>query len=172
MSLEPLIEVESSLHSDHDRGVVRMRARYEADVDDLWSALTEPARLARWYGKVEGNLRSGGEYTAFIPMSGWDGHGRIEECDPPRRLRVTTWEEVGNEQVVTAELAADGQGSLLEIEVRGTPLDVVWAYGAGWQMHAEHLGVHLAGHECGASATRWEELEPSYRAKAVVPIES
>jgi len=39
-----------SLRSADDKGVVRMEDRYDTDIDDLWSALTDPGRLARWYG--------------------------------------------------------------------------------------------------------------------------
>jgi len=60
-----------SLHSADDKGVVRMEDRYDTDIDDLWSALTEPGRLARWYGEVEGDLRLGGEYRArLLPADG------------------------------------------------------------------------------------------------------
>ncbi len=31
-------------------GAVRMEDRYDTDIDDLWSALTDPARLARLVG--------------------------------------------------------------------------------------------------------------------------
>ncbi len=163
--------IESTLHSWGGAGVVRMRCRYETDVDALWSAITEPARLARWYGTVAGDLRVGGEYTAFITASGWDGRGRIDACVPPRRLDVTTWEEEGKEQTVTVALTPVGTHTTVEVEVRGTPLELVWAYGAGWQMHAENLAVHLAGREVASSDTRWDELEPAYREKAVVPLE-
>lgn len=171
MTEGPTNAIESTLHSADGKGLVRMKATYATDIDDVWSAITDPQRLARWYGKVEGDLRVGGEYTAYIPMSGWDGRGRIDACEPPRRLRVTTWEEEGKEQVVTVELSPDGDSTSLEIEVRGTPLDLVWAYGVGWQIHVENLGVHLAGDECATSDARWDELEPTYRAMTVTPLE-
>jgi hypothetical protein len=41
-------------------GAGRMEDRSDIDIDDLWSALTEPQRLARWIGHVEGALRLGG----------------------------------------------------------------------------------------------------------------
>ena len=77
-----------SLRSADDKGVVRMEDRYDTDIDDLWSALTEPGRLARWYGEVEGDLRLGGEYRARLFSSGWEGTGRVEACEPPQRLLV------------------------------------------------------------------------------------
>ena len=91
-------------------------------------------------------------------------------CVPPRQLRVTISEEEGPEEVVTAELAADGDRTTLELEVRGMPLDLVWAYGAGWHVHLEDLGAHLAGQDRANSDTRWNELEAIYREMAVVPL--
>src|SRR5262252_614828 len=79
-----------SLRSADGKGIVRMEDRFDTDIDDLWAALTDPSRLARWYGEVEGDLRLGGEFRAHIDSSGWDGTGRVEACEPPRRLLVTT----------------------------------------------------------------------------------
>ena len=36
------------------RGVVRMEDMLDATIEDVWSALIEPSRLARWYGEIEG----------------------------------------------------------------------------------------------------------------------
>src|SRR6266700_3033109 len=81
-----------SLRSGEGNGVVRMEDRYATNIDDLWVALTDPRRLARWYGQVEGDLRPGGEFRLYIESDGWDGTGRVEACEPRRRLRVTTRE--------------------------------------------------------------------------------
>src|SRR6476620_8598901 len=72
-----------SLGSAEGKGIVRMEDRLDTDIDDVWSALTDPSRLARWYGEVEGDLRLGGEYRAHLFSSGWEGTGRIEGYDPP-----------------------------------------------------------------------------------------
>ncbi len=71
------------------KGVVRMVARLDAGVEEVWSALTDPARLARWYGEVEGDFRVGGAYRARLFASRWEGTGRIEACEAKRRLMVT-----------------------------------------------------------------------------------
>ena len=36
-----------SLRSADGKGVVRTEDRYDTDIDDLWSAVTDPRRLAR-----------------------------------------------------------------------------------------------------------------------------
>src|SRR5271155_4740835 len=99
--------IEGTLHSDGGEGVVRLRARYETDVEDLWSSITDPQRVARWYGTINGDFNVGGEFTAVVFASGWAGHGRIVECVPQQLLKVTMWEEVDLGHVVAAELFAD-----------------------------------------------------------------
>ena len=60
-----------SLRSADGKGIVRMEDRYDTDIDDLWSALTDPRRLARWLGDIDGDLRLGGEFRArFLPADG------------------------------------------------------------------------------------------------------
>ena len=119
-----------SLRSADGRGVVRMQDRFDTDIDDLWSALTDPGRLARWMGEVEGDLRLGGEYRARFFASGWEGTGRVEACEPPRRLLLLT-KRPGqrDEQVIEATLAADDDQTILVWEERGMPLDLLAAHG-------------------------------------------
>jgi uncharacterized protein YndB with AHSA1/START domain len=140
-----------------------MEDRFHTGIDDVWAALTDPRRLARWYGEVEGDLRLGGEYRARVFASGWEGTGRVEACEPPRRLLLTSAEpDQPDEQVTEVTLAADGDQTTLVLEERGMPLNLLAAYGAGIQVHVEDLGAHLAGGErCDAEA-RWNELQPAY----------
>jgi uncharacterized protein YndB with AHSA1/START domain len=154
-----------SLHSADGKGVVRMEDRFDTDVEDVWTALTYPSRLARWYGEVEGDLRLGGEYRARLFASGWEGTGRVDACDPPRQLLLVI-EGPGepDEQVIEITLTADGDQTIMVWEERGMPLDLLSAYGAGVQIHVEDLADHLAGHERREDAkARWDELFPAYQ---------
>jgi uncharacterized protein YndB with AHSA1/START domain len=165
-----------SLRSADGKGVVRIEDRYDTGVDDLWSALTDPSRLASWYGQVEGDLRPGGEFRLHVESSDSDGTGRVEACDPPRRLLVTTRESDESyqrgrgappfDETIEATLTADGDQTILVIEVRGLPLDKIAFYGAGWQIHAETLAAHVAGREPGDTQARWDELVPPYQTLA------
>lgn len=151
-----------SLRSEDGKGVVRMEDRYETDIDDLWSALTDPRRLVRWLGEVEGDLRLGGEFRARF-ADGYEGNGRVEACEPPRRLLLTMDSGQPDKQVIEATLAADGDQTILVWEERGMPLEQLAAYGAGVQIHVEDLAAHLAGREHGDIKARWEELLPAYQ---------
>jgi uncharacterized protein YndB with AHSA1/START domain len=153
-----------SLRSADGKGVARIQDRFNTDIDDLWSALTEPRRLARWIGEVEGDLRLGGEFRARFFASGWEGTGCVQACVPPRRLLLLT-EQPGqsDEHVIEVTLAADGEQTTLVWEERGMPLDHLAAYGAGIQVHVEDLAAHIAGRERSDAEARWEELLPAYQ---------
>jgi uncharacterized protein YndB with AHSA1/START domain len=153
-----------SLRSADGKGIVRMEDRYDTDIDDLWSALTDPGRLARWLGEVEGDLRLGGEFRARFFASGWEGTGRVDTCEPPRHLLVLTKDpDVPYELVIEATLTADGGQTILILEERGMPLDQLAAYGAGIQVHVEDLAAYIAGRERCDAGARWAELLPGYQ---------
>jgi uncharacterized protein YndB with AHSA1/START domain len=162
-----------SLRSADGKGVVRTEDRYDTGIDDLWTALTDPGRLARWYGQVEGDLRPGGGFRLYIESADLEGTGRVEACEPPRRLLVTTretdesWRKGSGappfDEAIEATLTADGNQTILVVEVRGMPLDKIAFYGAGWQIHAENLAAYLAGRERGDTEARWDELVPPYQ---------
>ena len=134
-----------------DKGVVRMEHRVDTDIDKVWSAITEPSRLASWYGEVAGELRVGGEYHARVFASGWEGTGRVEACEPPRRLLVMGREpDQPEEQAVEVTLTADGNQTTVVWEERGMPVAYMAGYGAGIQVHVEDLAATSPG---GSAAT-------------------
>jgi uncharacterized protein YndB with AHSA1/START domain len=143
-----------TLRTGDGKGVVRMEDRFDTDIDDLWSALTDPGRLARWLGEFEGDLRLGGNFRARFFASGWEGTGRVEACEPPRHLLVMTKDDgQADEHAVEAALTADGDHTILILEERGMPVNLLAAYGAGIQVHIEDLAAHIAGRErCDANA--------------------
>jgi uncharacterized protein YndB with AHSA1/START domain len=152
------------------KGVVRMEDRFDTAIDDLWSALTDPGRLARWLGECHGDLRLGGEFKARFFASGWEGSGRVEVCDSPRHLVVRTTDADQTEQhIIEATLTSDGDATILILEERGMPVSFLAAYGAGVQIHIEDLAAYIAGHERCEAAVRWQQLQPAYEAIAVEP---
>lgn len=160
-----------TLHRLSDaRGEVRVEDVYATDIEDLWDACTNPERLARWLADVSGHLEPGGEFTGRF-TSGWEGTGRIDICEKPHRLLVTTWEDEDPDQqsTIDARLTAVESGTRLLIIESGVPLDQVASYGAGWQIHAEDLAIHVAGGERDEDAQRWLAAVPLYRATDVLP---
>jgi uncharacterized protein YndB with AHSA1/START domain len=159
--------VVGTLRTTDGKGVVRMEDRFDTDIDDLWSALTDPGRLALWLGEFEGDLRLGGQFRARFFASGWEGTGRVSVCERPRHLLVMTKHvRQTDEHAVEATLTADGDRTILILEERGMPVNLLAAYGAGIQVHIEDLAAHIAGRERCDAETRWQELQPSYEALA------
>jgi uncharacterized protein YndB with AHSA1/START domain len=154
-----------SLRAADGKGVVRVEDRVDVSVEEVWSALTDRVRLARWYGDVTGDLRPGGEYRAHLHASGWEGTGRIDACEPQQHLLITVRElDNPDEGALEVTLAADGGQTVVVWEERGMPAEYLAGYGAGIQVHVEDLVAHLAGRErCDAKA-RFDELFPAYQA--------
>jgi len=169
----PGTRILGSLRSADGAGVVRIEDRYDTGIDDLWSALTEPDRLARWYGQVDGDLRPGGQFRLHVESADIDATGRVEECEPPRRLLITNRETEEShlrgqgvppyDEAIEVTLTPDGDQTILVIEVRGMPLAAIAFYGVGWQLHAETLAAYLAGRQPGDPQARWAELVPAYQ---------
>ena len=153
-----------SLRAVDGKAVVRMEDVFDTSINDMWSAVTDPERLARWIARVEGNLQLGGEFRASFTSS-WEGPGRVDACDPPRHLLVTMSPGQPDQTVITADLVADGDQTRLIVEEHGLPLDEAADYGAGWQAHVEDLAAYLASRPPSDWRTRWAELTPAYRAK-------
>ena len=157
-----------TLRAENGKGVVRIEDRYDTGIEDLWTAITDPVRLARWYGEVKGDLRVGGKFYSHVHASGWEGTSRIEVCEPPRRLVITGAEPGGPELVDEITLTADGDQTILVLEERGMPLEQAAGWGAGNQIHVEDLTAYLSGGERCDSDARIEELFPAYEA---LPVE-
>jgi uncharacterized protein YndB with AHSA1/START domain len=155
--------VVGSLRTMDGKAVVHMEDVFDTDASDLWSALTDPHRLARWIAHVDGDFRLGGAFRARF-TSGWEGPGRVDVCEPPRRLLVTLCPGQDDQTVIEAEIFPDGDHQArLVLEERGLPLNEAAVHGAGWQVHVEDLAAHLAGRPTADWRTRWTELTPTYR---------
>jgi len=96
----------------------------------------------------------------------------VEACEPPERLLLAMRDpdpQPGQpEQTVNeARLIAEGAQTRLVWEVRGLPVNLLPAYGAGVQIHVEHLADYISGRELGKVEARWNELFAAYEALGV-----
>ncbi len=159
---------------DETRGAVRVEDVYDTDIADLWEACTRPERLARWIAKVSGDLRVGGTVDVVF-TSTWAGSARVEACDAPHHVLLTTDPGTDDEAQIEVWLSGEGSRTRLVVEERGLPVDKLHFHGAGWQAHLEDLGRSLASggpaHADGWSGQapasawheRWAELTPAYQ---------
>ena len=143
-SLDETVRTVTAVEVDGAPGCRQVLARtYPTDVEDLWDALTDAERIPRWFLPITGDLKVGGSYR-FEGNAG----GVVEECEPPRRFRVT-WGMGDQVTWVTVTLEPDGDGTRLELEHLGAVPAELWAVfgpsatGMGWDGGLHGLDRHI-----------------------------
>ena len=129
------------------RQQLEFRRSWPDPVEDVWVALTEPARLARWIGTYEGERAVGG--TGTFTMTHEDepvGEPmRIVECDPPRRLVVEWVQQDTDAWRVALDLDTEGDRTALRfVQVFGADADVT-DFALGWHWYLEKFGAEVEG---------------------------
>lgn len=133
---------------------IELRRCYDASVDEVWSAITDPERLTRWLKPVTGDFRLGGSFE----LDGGE-HGEILHCDPPRRLRVSwlfgpeadEWPGTSEVEVLLAPSPAGGtEFELVHAAAVGEPMFPTYGPGSGgvgWDLYLLTLARFLADGE-------------------------
>jgi len=163
--VEPSPRILGTLRIEDGIGIVRLEDSFDTDIDDLWSAVTDPSRLSRWLCDIEGDLHVGGEIRLHFHGSGWEGKSLIQACEPPNHFQLRGKDEgLDYETVTEVWLTAQGDKTRLIREGRGMPIDKLPAYGAGMQIEVEDLASYLAGRQPGDVEARWKALQTAYDA--------
>jgi uncharacterized protein YndB with AHSA1/START domain len=103
----------------------------EAQVEEVWAALTDPERLEEWFANdVELDLERGGD-GVFCWDDGEERHAIVEEVVPERRFTFT-WDDEGRVEIELEEI--DG----------GTRVLVTETAGAGWSTALSLLALAFA----------------------------
>jgi uncharacterized protein YndB with AHSA1/START domain len=139
---------------------------YDAALEDVWDACTNPERIPRWFLPVSGELGAGGRYQ----LEGNAG-GEIERCDPPHGF-AATWEFGGNVSWIELRLSdLDGGRTRFELEHIAPGDDEHWAQfgpgavGVGWELALLGLARHFASGAAvdPAAAAAWAASEEGRR---------
>jgi uncharacterized protein YndB with AHSA1/START domain len=124
---------------------VTISQSYDAAIEDVWDACTNPERIPRWFLPITGDLRPGGHYQ----LKG-NASGTVERCDPPKSF-AATWEFGGQVSWIEVRLTARPEGrTQLVLEHIAHVNDEQWAefgpgaVGVGWDMGLVGLAVHLS----------------------------
>ncbi|MBB5154112.1 SRPBCC family protein [Saccharopolyspora phatthalungensis] len=121
---------------------VLLRRNYAAPIRDVWSALTEPNRLRRWFLPIAGDLREGGRFQ-FAGNAG----GQILRCTAPRLLKTTFG---ADDSVVELRLSEVGGRTGFEM-MHSVPLAPTSSgagallIGPGWDIGLLGLDSYLRG---------------------------
>jgi uncharacterized protein YndB with AHSA1/START domain len=137
--------VGSALLDAGEAHVVTISQSYDATIDDVWDACTNPDRIPRWFLPISGELRLGGQYQ-FEGNAG----GTIERCDAPNSFGAT-WEFGGDVSWIEVRLASTPDGrTLFTLEHTGSVGDEKWAeygpgaVGVGWDGMVLGLAQHFS----------------------------
>jgi uncharacterized protein YndB with AHSA1/START domain len=124
--------------------VVTIIRTYNAPVEDVWDACTNPERIPRWFLPISGDLREGGRYQ----LQGNAG-GTIQHCHAPHGFSAT-WEYGGDVSRIELRLVAEhDQRTRFELEHIAHVGDERWiqfgpgAVGVGWDLGLLGLGRYL-----------------------------
>jgi uncharacterized protein YndB with AHSA1/START domain len=125
---------------------VTISQTYNAAIDDVWDACTNPERIPRWFLPISGELRLGGRYQ-FQGNAG----GTIERCDPPTTF-AATWEFGGGVTWIEVRLTPEPSGGTrFSLEHTSMVDDAQWAefgpgaVGVGWDTGLLGLAGHIGG---------------------------
>ncbi|WP_432947969.1 SRPBCC family protein [Kribbella sp. CA-253562] len=141
--LEQITAVQREVSRTGEIATVLMRRTYQSGPEDVWDALTDPERMARWFSPVTGELKVGGSFQ----IQGNAG-GEILECEPPKRYKVTFG---GPESLLEVRLTP-GPGDTTEFELEHSMANPPAPGGAGalyvgpgWDGAVAGLALYLNG---------------------------
>jgi uncharacterized protein YndB with AHSA1/START domain len=141
--LEQIKAIHRQVSQSGESVSVLLRRTYQAEVEDVWDALTDPDRMRRWFMPISGELKVGGSFQ----LEGNAG-GEILECEPPTRYKVT----FGGPTSLLEVRLAPGAGDTTEFEMEHTvPVELAGGgagalyVGPGWDGALLGLALYLEG---------------------------
>ncbi|MFF2847008.1 SRPBCC family protein [Streptomyces sp. NPDC058001] len=128
------------LHATPDGVDLVLLRTFRAPIEDVWASVTESERTARWFGPWEGDAAPGA--TVRVQLSYEEGapwsEMRIETCEPPLRLAVTTLDEAGSWHLELLLSEVDGRTELRLVQHLADAKGV-GEIGPGWEYYLDRL---------------------------------
>lgn len=139
---------------------------YDETVDEVWSALTSPERVARWLGTV-----SGDPTTRRVELVMTEDEGAtptavtILVCEPPTRLVVEVPSPDGIWRLSAVLRAQDDVTTLVFTQRLAEPYDAS-SVGPGWHYYLDRLGAEALH---APVPDVWDDYYPSLAAAYALP---
>jgi uncharacterized protein YndB with AHSA1/START domain len=154
-------EVRSGSRDGAPTRIAVARRHYPTDQADLWDAVTNAARIPRWFLPISGELVLGGRYQ----LQGNAG-GVVERCEEPSRFAMT-WEMGPMMSWLEVTLSAVDDGTVLELVHEAPVSPDLWTLsgpggvGFGWDLGLLGLGMYVAGDTVPNSPAEADALRTS-----------
>lgn len=132
--------------------------RYDSDVPDVWSALTDPERMRAWFGTWSGDPASG-SVQVMMAEDPAPQPATIVECAPPTRLVVDVAGPDGRWRLAVTLAEQDGGTELVFVHRLAEPYDSS-SIGPGWQYYLDRLGAVVTG---APVPDVWDEYWPALK---------
>lgn len=142
---EQFERVDRHVKDNEKTHVVMLATHYTNPIAEVWDSITQPQRLADWFGTVTGDLRTGGSFA----VEDRGVTGTIQYCDRHRAIQLE-WTE--NERTGKVAVAVTTGVTGTSVTVRHTVADDQrWGQygpaelGVEWDEALAALDVHLSG---------------------------
>ncbi|GAA3088335.1 SRPBCC family protein [Streptosporangium carneum] len=136
---------------------------FRAPAEDVWAGVTESDRTARWFGPWEGDAAPGRTIKvqmAFEDQAPWC-EMRIDACDPPRRLAVSTTDESGSWRMELLLSEANGSTELRLVHHLDTE-EGIGEVGPGWEYYLDMLVAAREGTPTPGFDDYYPSMKPYY----------
>lgn len=128
---------------------------YDQPATEVWSAVTDPERLARWFGTWSGDPASG-TVQLHLAEDPAPQPATVVDCAPPTRLAVEVASADGPWPLSVTLSEDDGVTTLVFVHRLAEPYDAS-SVGPGWQYYLDRLGAVVRGE---AVPDGWDEYFP------------
>lgn len=147
---------------------VRFERALRQSPEKIWAALTDPAVLHNWLGRVEIEPRVGGKFHLYFRNADTVMRGAITRFEPPRVLEFTWIEDFYAPALVRWEIAPAPHGALLKLTHVAPPeagrADVI-GYLGGWHAFLDALPEGAEGRFVEDDKDAWAKLDEGYRTR-------
>ncbi|WP_394825253.1 SRPBCC family protein [Pendulispora albinea] len=152
---------------DGERATLAFERRIAHPIQDVWTAITDPAERAAWFGPSRIDPKVGGavEMTADGPPAPPEiraGTGTVTVWEPPRVFEFTWFQKIIGETVMRYELTADGDATILRYLHRGLRVRDAQGYIPGSHAYLDRLEAQLDHAALPEWNARYAEVAPAY----------
>ncbi|WP_414938944.1 SRPBCC family protein [Amycolatopsis sp. cmx-11-51] len=144
---------------DSEKTRLELRREYPDPIEDVWSALTESDRTARWIGTWTGEAGVGNTIMLLMTAEkdSEPAPAVVRECDPPKRLAMDLINPGEPTWRVVLTLTPQGSGTVLDFvhlmpKSEWDTSDIM----KGWHFYLDRLGAALLGEP----VPEWETYTP------------